>query len=94
VTREHVPLPPLVCACASLRRAARAVTQAYDAEREQADSDDEQNSVVGHFEDPDEDDAEAGEGDERSRHHQSKTGFLGHDQMTASRRSRSISSAR
>ena len=30
--REHVPLPPLVCACASLRRAARAVTQAYDAE--------------------------------------------------------------
>jgi len=32
VTREHVPLPPLVCACASLRRAARAVTQAYDAE--------------------------------------------------------------
>ena len=32
MTREHVPLPPLVCACASLRRAARAVTQAYDAE--------------------------------------------------------------
>jgi DNA-binding MarR family transcriptional regulator len=32
VKREHVPLPPLVCACASLRRAARAVTQAYDAE--------------------------------------------------------------
>lgn len=29
---EHVSLPPLVCACASLRRAARAVTQAYDAE--------------------------------------------------------------
>jgi len=32
VTRERDPLPPLVCACASLRRAARAVTQAYDAE--------------------------------------------------------------
>src|SRR5438046_18142 len=32
VTREHATLPPLVCACASLRRAARAVTQAYDAE--------------------------------------------------------------
>ena len=32
MTREHDPLPPLVCACASLRRAARAVTQAYDAE--------------------------------------------------------------
>lgn len=29
---EHLSLPPLVCACASLRRAARAVTQAYDAE--------------------------------------------------------------
>ena len=29
---ERVPLPPLVCACASLRRAARAVTQAYDEE--------------------------------------------------------------
>lgn len=29
---EHEPLPPLVCACASLRRAARAVSQAYDAE--------------------------------------------------------------
>jgi DNA-binding MarR family transcriptional regulator len=27
---EHEPLPTLVCACASLRRAARAVTQAYD----------------------------------------------------------------
>lgn len=32
MTPEHLPLPPLVCACASLRRAARAVTQAYDAE--------------------------------------------------------------
>src|SRR5205814_7016460 len=32
VTREHATLPPLVCACASLRRAARAVTHAYDAE--------------------------------------------------------------
>ena len=32
VKLEHVSLPPLVCACASLRRAARAVTQAYDAE--------------------------------------------------------------
>lgn len=32
VKAEHVSLPPLVCACASLRRAARAVTQAYDAE--------------------------------------------------------------
>jgi DNA-binding MarR family transcriptional regulator len=32
VKREHLHLPPLVCACASLRRAARAVTQAYDAE--------------------------------------------------------------
>jgi DNA-binding MarR family transcriptional regulator len=32
VTREHVTMPPLVCACASLRRAARAVTQAYDTE--------------------------------------------------------------
>ena len=31
MTREN-KLPPLVCACASLRRAARAVTQAYDAE--------------------------------------------------------------
>ncbi len=30
--REHDSLPPLVCACASLRRAARAVTQSYDAE--------------------------------------------------------------
>ena len=29
---EQFSLPPLVCACASLRRAARAVTQAYDAE--------------------------------------------------------------
>lgn len=32
MTREHPALPPLVCACASLRRAARAVTQAYNAE--------------------------------------------------------------
>ena len=32
MTRARVTLPPLVCACASLRRAARAVTQAYDAE--------------------------------------------------------------
>ena len=32
MTREHTALPTLVCACASLRRAARAVTQAYDAE--------------------------------------------------------------
>lgn len=32
MTREREPLPPLVCACASLRRAARAVTQSYDAE--------------------------------------------------------------
>ena len=31
MTREN-KLPSLVCACASLRRAARAVTQAYDAE--------------------------------------------------------------
>ena len=30
MTRERDPLPPLACACASLRRAARAVTQAYD----------------------------------------------------------------
>jgi DNA-binding MarR family transcriptional regulator len=32
VKPERVALPPLVCACASLRRAARAVTQAYGAE--------------------------------------------------------------
>jgi DNA-binding MarR family transcriptional regulator len=32
VKGESVSLAPLVCACASLRRAARAVTQAYDAE--------------------------------------------------------------
>jgi DNA-binding MarR family transcriptional regulator len=32
MTAAHLPLPPLVCACASLRRAARAVTQAYNAE--------------------------------------------------------------
>jgi DNA-binding MarR family transcriptional regulator len=32
VTPAKLPLPPLVCACASLRRAARAVTQAYSAE--------------------------------------------------------------
>jgi len=32
VTGERADIPTLACACASLRRAARAVTQAYDAE--------------------------------------------------------------
>jgi DNA-binding MarR family transcriptional regulator len=36
VTPPHAPLPPLACACASLRRAARAVTQAYNAELKKA----------------------------------------------------------
>ena len=73
--------------------AAAAGEPADNPKREQADSDREQDSVVRHLEDSDQHDAEAGERDDRPRHHQAETGFLSHVQMTASRRSRSISSA-
>src|SRR6185436_4970314 len=62
-------------------------------QREQPDPHHQQDAVVGHLEDPHQHDAESGERDQRARHHQAEAGFLSHDQMTASRRNRSISSA-
>jgi hypothetical protein len=63
-----------------------------DAEREETESDHEQDPVVRHLEHSHEDDAETGERDQRARHHQAETRLRAHDQMTASRRSRSMSS--
>src|SRR5207237_1945526 len=66
--------------------------ETYQTQSRATDANPQEDSVRLYAENLDEHDTESGEGDERPRHHQAETRFLSHDQITASRRSRSISS--
>jgi len=65
-----------------------------DTEREEPEPDGQEHRVGRYAPPVHHHDAEAGEGDDRPRHHQAETRLGVHDQMTASRRNRSMSSGR
>src|SRR5207237_10067933 len=66
--------------------------ETYQTQSRATDANPQEDSVTLYAENLHEHDTESGEGDERPRHHQAETRFLSHDQIAASRRSRSISS--